>query len=67
MAASGFESGLAGVCDEKSIDKDDAQAQELDKTIDGDSLGFLDDQVTEKGKSNNKENGDLVLFGELPL
>ena len=68
MAASGSGSGMAGIRDEKSLSKDDCLAHGLDKTMDGISMGSMDDEVTEKGKGKEKEEGDVLtslLFGKV--
>ena len=62
MAASGSGSGMAGICDEKRLSKDDCLAHGLDKTMDGISMGSMDDDVTEKGKGKKRKKG---MFDEL--
>ena len=54
MAASG--SGLTGIGASKSLGND----VDLDKTMEGLSLGSMDDDVTEKGKGRVKEEGDVL-------
>ena len=60
MAASGSGSGMAGIRDDKSLSKDDGLAHGLDKTMDGISMGSMDDDITEKGKGKEKEEGDVL-------
>ena len=61
MAASVSGSGLAGIGHENRMGKDDGLAPGLDKTMEGISLGSMDDgDVTEKGKGKEKEGGDVL-------